>query len=112
MTAASSQLTVWRTSTTDIQWRQIILTLDGAPLATLKFGQSVTRTLVPGKHTLRADNTFQKKTFEFTLAPEEHLQIMTINRAGRLSWFLIFLFGVGPIYVTITSLAASEGQSI
>jgi len=35
------------------------------------------------------------------LAPDAHLKFLTINRPGRLTWFLIGTLGAGPIYVSL-----------
>jgi hypothetical protein len=96
-----AQLTISRQSAKDLQQRQIILTLDGRHLETLMYGQTVTRELSAGHHTICANNTFQKKTIEVDLAPREHARFTTINQAGRLTWFLVAAFGTGPMYVSL-----------
>jgi len=96
-----ARLTVARTSPDDVGQRQIVLTLDGRPLATLLFAESVTREIAPGLHRLRAHNTLVWKTVEFDAAPDERLRFLTVNRAGLGSMALVALLGVGPLYVTI-----------
>ena len=78
----------------------MIVTLDGEPFATLMYGQSAARAVAPGRHSLRVDNTWNKKKIDFDLALGEHLKFRTINRAGRFTFFLAAL-GVGPMYVSI-----------
>jgi hypothetical protein len=96
-----SHITVSRTSPDDVQQRQIIVTLDGERVAELMYGQSFTRTVDPGHHRLRVDNTWNWKTLEFDLAPGEHLKLRTFSRAGRFTWFLVGTLGAGPMYVSI-----------
>ncbi len=96
-----SSVTVFRTSPEDVQQRQIILTLDDQPFATLLYGEKATRGIVPGPHRLRADNTWVWKTIVFDLAPGQHLTFRVINRAGRLTWWMIAIIGAGPMYVTL-----------
>ncbi len=96
-----ARLTVTRNSEDDVGQRQIVLTLDGQPLATLLFGQSLTREIPAGSHRLRAHNTLVWKTLEFDAAPDEHVRFSTVNRAGFGSMALVGLLGVGPLYVTL-----------
>ncbi|TAK16767.1 MAG: hypothetical protein EPO35_04705 [Acidobacteria bacterium] len=101
MTPDEGQLTVNRTSSTDVQHRQIIMSVDDQPFATLLFGQSATKPIAPGHHKLRAYNTLVWKNVEFDVAPGEHVEFQVINRPGRWTYLLVTLLGVGPIYLTI-----------
>ena len=96
-----AQLTVARTAAADVRTRQVVLSLDGAPFATLLFGDAVTRDIAPGRHRLRAHNTLVWKTVEFDAQPGERVRFLTVNRAGFGSMALVALLGVGPLYVTI-----------
>ncbi len=98
---AESTVTIKRTSKDDVQQRQVIVKLDGEWVADLLYGQKITRTLSPGKHTLRVDNTWNKKTVQFEIAPGEQITFRTINRAGKFTWFLVAATGVGPMYVSV-----------
>ena len=80
--------------------RQIVVSLDGEPLATLLFGHEVTREIAPGEHRLRAHNTLFWKTVDVTLGPGEHARFVVVNRAGRGTFSLLGLLGVGPLYLT------------
>jgi hypothetical protein len=102
---ASARLTVERTSAHDVATRQVVVSLDGEPFATLLFGERATREIEPGRHRLRAHNTLVWKTVEFDLSPGEHVQFGVVNRAGFGSMALVALLGVGPLYVTIERLA-------
>jgi hypothetical protein len=99
--AAHGQITIERNSPDDVQQRQIVVKLDGERVAELMYGQSVTREIVPGKHSLRVDNTWNWKTIEFVVAPGEHPRFRAISRAGRFTWFLIGTLGAGPMYVSL-----------
>jgi len=102
-----ARLTVARTSPDDVAQRQIVLTLDGEPLATLLYGESVTREIPPGAHRLRAHNTLVWKTVEFDAAPDEHVRFSAVNRAGFGTMALVALLGVGPLYVTLDRESAT-----
>src|SRR5438270_2888023 len=98
---SGAQITIRRDTPEDIQLRQVIVKLDGAQVAELLYGDSVTIPVSPGSHKLRVDNTWNWKTLNLDLAPGAHLKFVTVNRPGRFTWFLIGTLGAGPIYVSI-----------
>lgn len=104
MAAPPTRLSVERTSKDDVRQRQIIVSLDGDPFATLLYGESATRDIAAGPHRLRAYNTLVWKTVEFEVAPGESVRFAAVNRAGRGTMALIALLGVGPLYVTLERL--------
>ena len=75
--------------------------LDGEPFATLLHGETVTRDISPGTHRLKLDNTWAWKNIDFNLADGEHASFRVINRAGRLTWWMVGLLGAGPMYLTV-----------
>jgi hypothetical protein len=97
----SAKLTITRTSPEDVKQRQIIIKLDGEWISDLMYGKSLTRTIEPGRHELRFDNTWKKKTEQFEAAPGEHVKFLVVNRTGRLTWALVATLGAGPMYVTV-----------
>ena len=101
----ASHLTVSRTSPADVQQRQVIVKLDGEPFAILLYDQTVTREIPPGPHRLKFDNTWVKKTVEFTVAEGEHAKFMVINRMGRFTWWMVAVLGAGPMYLTVEHAA-------
>lgn len=94
-------VTITRTSNEDYGSRQLEVSIDGRWVATLLFGDSITRELEPGSHSLRIHNTLVWKTVEFTLKPKEQLVFEAINRAGPGTYWMTLAFGVGPLYVTV-----------
>lgn len=98
---APARLTVYRASAADARQRQVILTLDDNPLATLLYGQQVTREIPPGRHQLRANNTLVWKTLSFDAVPGQDLHFHIVNRAGRGMMWMVALFGAGPMFVSI-----------
>ena len=93
-----------RDSPTDVKVRQVILSLDGDPLATLLYGESVTRDLPAGQHYLRANNTLAWKTRDFEVREGEHVRFRVINRPGPGTYAMLSLLGTGPIYLTLERL--------
>jgi hypothetical protein len=97
-----SRITVSRRSQEDVKQRQLVLSLDGRPWATLLFGETATKEIEPGAHELRIHNTLVWKTATFEAAPGEHVRYRSANRAGWGTYTMLSLLGVGPLYVSIT----------
>ncbi|HEY7030343.1 MAG TPA: hypothetical protein VH482_03400, partial [Thermomicrobiales bacterium] len=55
----------------------------------------------PGPHSIRVSNTLVWKTVEFTVGPGEQVFFEVVNRAGRTTYPMLMILGVGPLYVTI-----------
>jgi hypothetical protein len=94
-------VTVERKHEEDVQDRQIVVSLDGEPLATLMYGQQVTKEVLPGPHRLKAHNTLFWKNIDLDLKPGEHARFVVINRAGTGTFSLLGILGVGPLYLTV-----------
>src|SRR3954465_984913 len=99
--AFPSSVTVTRTSEDDCKLRQLIVSIDGARVSTLMWGDSVSCELAPGPHRLRVSNTLVWKTGEFVLGPCEQVFFETINRVGPGSYICLLVLGAGPLYVSI-----------
>jgi hypothetical protein len=98
---SESRVTVSRSSPEDAQQRQVIVKLDGEWIADLVHGRKISKVVTPGRHRLQVDNTWQKKKVEFDVAPGEEVKFQTINRNGKLTWFLVSTLGVGPMYISL-----------
>jgi hypothetical protein len=96
------RITVSRRSTDDVGQRQLVLSLDGRPWATLLFGETATRELDPGPHELRVHNTLVWKTVSFDAAQGDNVRFSAVNRAGWGTYTMLSLLGVGPLYVSVT----------
>ena len=104
-TRQPASLTVTRTSEKDFRDRQIIVKLDTEPIGVLLFGESVSRELEPGPHRLRINNTFVWKTIDFDVKPGEQVRFEVINRPGRMTYPMLLIIGVGPLYLTIKRIS-------
>ena len=94
-------ITIRRKSPDDVQQRQIIVKLDGENVGELFYGDTISIPVTAGHHSLRVDNTWNWMTVALDVAAGDHMKFQTQSRAGRFSWFLVSLFGAGPIYVSI-----------
>lgn len=96
-----ARVRIARTAGEDARERQIVLSIDGATVATLLFGGIVTRDIAPGRHRLRAHNTLVWKTVEFDVAAGETASFTVVNRPGRGTFGLLSLIGARPLYVEV-----------
>jgi hypothetical protein len=95
-------LTVNRNSSEDAQQREIIITLDGERIAELTFGQTISREVSAGSHTLLVDNTWNKQNATFAVRENETITFLVQNTSSRFSQFLLMIFGAGPLRVSLT----------
>jgi hypothetical protein len=101
MAEPSARITISRTSSADVQNRQVYVMLDGAPVATLLYGREVTRDVEPGTHVLVANNTLRKKKLEFTIAPGGYARFQVASIPGWGYNYLVGLFGAAPMRVSV-----------
>ena len=100
-----ASLTIVRTSQEDFKDRQIYVTLDDQKLGMLMYGETVTTELDPGAHRLRFNNTFVWKTIDFDVKIGEQVRFEVINRPGKLTYPMLLIVGVGPLYLTVRRVA-------
>ena len=99
-----SSVTVSRTSEEDFKQRQLVIWIDAEKIGDLMFGEAFSRDVAPGRHTLRVSNTLVWKTVTFDVKPGEQVRFEVVNRPGRLTYPMLVLLGVGPLYVTVRRL--------
>ena len=100
-----ASVTIERRSAEDFKQRQLVVWLDGEKLGDLMFGEVFTRDVHPGPHKLRVSNTLVWKTVEFEVKPGEQVRFEAINRPGRVTYPMLVILGVGPLYVTLRRVA-------
>lgn len=101
----TARVTVTRKHQDDVRDRQIVVSIDGAPLATLLYGQQASREVPAGAHRLKAHNTLFWRNLEVELKPGEHAEFVVINRAGNRTLSLFGIFGIAPLYLTFERVA-------
>ena len=99
--AGECAVTLRRTDAEDVQQRQIYVSIDGGPTKTLLFGDTIALPLAPGTHTLKANNTLFWKRLTFTVEPGQTASFAFVNKAGKASFGLLSLLGVGPLALVI-----------
>jgi hypothetical protein len=101
MEPASARVTVSRTLPGDVGQRQVYVSLDGEAWVTMLAGQRAERTIAPGPHRIRFNNTLVWKTIEFDAAPDETIEFRFANTAGRLAIGFLAVMGVAPLFLKI-----------
>jgi hypothetical protein len=94
-------VTVCRTHRRDIGERQIFVRIDDGPQVALRFGQSFTLEIKPGRHQLRANNTLFWRKVTFHVEAGEHLEFLLINKGGPLTFGIAALLGSAPVFLKI-----------
>lgn len=102
----TATITLTRRDESDIKQREVFVSLDGERLATLLFGESVTREIPAGPHRIRAHNTLVWKTIEFTVPAGGRVAFRLINRPGWGTYAMLALLGTGPLYLTFDKVDA------
>ena len=100
MPEGTATITITRRSPEDVRQRQMFVSLDGQPFASLLFGEAHTGRVAPGPHRLRAHNTLVWKTVDLELKEGDHARFRIVNRPGFGTYALLSLLGTGPIYLT------------
>jgi hypothetical protein len=98
-------VTVSRNDPADFKQRQLVVYLDGRRLGDILFGESLTHEISPGPHRLRVSNTLVWKTIAFDAKAGEDVRFEAVNRPGKLTYPMMIILGVGPLYVTLRRVA-------
>ena len=107
----TATLTIHRTAAWDEQSRQILCSIDGAYTGQLLFGQTLTRQIPPGTHTLKANNTLVWKTVPFEAAAGDHVHFTVWNEPmGGWLTKIMFIF-VGAAALTLGVVPGPPGSA-
>jgi len=106
---APARLTIYRTHNDDVRQRQVIGYLDDQPKVTPVFGDSFTREIVPGRHSVPF-NTLVRETLEFDAGPGEQVEIDVVNHPGRMTLGLLSQMGVASLFLRVERRHGSTGS--
>src|SRR5690606_2138456 len=79
-------LTISRRDPDDFQDRQLYLFVDGREWGKIRYGESITRPVCPGRHQVRAYNTLFSKTLQLKVRPAEHVRLRCANGFPASGW--------------------------
>jgi hypothetical protein len=97
----NATLSVTRNAANDVQDRAVTLWLDDERWDVLRYGQTLTRTVPPGRHVVKGHNTLIATRFEFEAAPGEHVRLRCANTVARGGALLMLLIGWAMLRVRI-----------
>lgn len=84
-------IVVSRNSPGDFQDRQIYLWIDGVALGKIRYGQAISKTIEPGRHTVKADNTLFMREITIEAARGEEVRVTCGTGMPTAGW-LMFIF--------------------
>ena len=99
-----ASITITRTSEADFKSRQLLVWIDGERIATLLWGDSITKDLPPGPHRLRVSNTLVWKTVDCVLRPGQQAYFEAVNHTGVGTIAMMMVLGVAPLYVSLNRM--------
>ncbi len=97
----SATVTVTRNAADDVQDRVVTLWLDEERWDVLRYGQTLTRNVPPGRHIVKAHNTLISTKFEFEATPGEHVRLRCANVVARGGALLMLLIGWAMLRVRL-----------
>ena len=102
-------LTIRRTSSEDIQERELYVSMDGRRVAILLFGDIATLAIAPGHHELRVHNTLSRRIVEFDASFGQHVRFSAANVPGK--GFAIWAMFVGAALMWTELQREEDGPS-
>ena len=87
-------IVVSRNSPADFQDRQIYLWVDGEALGKIRYGHAITRTIEPGRHTVKAYNTLFTREITVEAAPGEEVRVKCGTGMPTAGWLMMMFFHV------------------
>jgi hypothetical protein len=85
---------VSRSSPYDFQDRQIYLWIDDEPLGKIRYGEAISRTIEPGRHTVRAFNTLFTRQIAVEAAPGEEVRVKCGTGMPTAGWLMMVFLHV------------------
>ena len=97
--SGAATISITRNTPDDIQDRWIRITIDEEPEEILRYGETLTRHVAPGRHRIKAHNTLSRDAIDIDAQPGEHVQITCHNAIARGS--ILMLLTTGFAFITV-----------
>lgn len=97
-----TNILVRRNSPHDFQDRQIHLWIDDEPLGKIRYGESITQSVEPGRHTIRVFNTLLTRTLTIEAAPGELVRVQCGTGMPAAGWLMMMFLHVTYLRVWVT----------
>ncbi len=105
--APDAMLTIVRDHPQDVQDRPIYLWVDGEKWdGILRYGRTFTRTLTPGRHTIKAHNTLLGHTIEIDAGPGQEVRLRCTNGLTGGGMVMVLMLGVAYLRVRLERIAS------
>jgi hypothetical protein len=104
---AAAVVSIVRDHPQDVQDRPVYLWIDGEKWdGVLRYGQTFTRELTPGRHRIRAHNTLFGHTIDVDVTPGEHVRLQCSNGLTGGGMVMVLMLGVAYLRVRLTRIAS------
>ena len=87
-------IVVSRNSPDDFQDRQIYLWVDGEALGKIRYGQAISKTIEPGRHTVKAFNTLFTREITIDAAAGEEVHVKCGTGMPTAGWLMMMFLHV------------------
>ena len=105
----NATLTIVRDHPHDVQDRPVYLWVDGEKWdGILRFGKTFTKTLAPGRHTIKANNTLLSHTINIDVTPGEDVRLRCTNGLTGGGMVMVLMLGVAYLRVRLERVAAGN----
>ena len=102
-----AQLAITRNDPEDVQDRVVKIWVDGERWDNLRYGQTQTRDVAPGRHVVKAHNTLFGTTIEIDAAPGEVVRLSCVNGLTGGGKLMVLMLGVAYLRVRLTRLPSA-----
>lgn len=94
-------LEIFRDTTEDVQDRWVRISIDDAPDAILRYGETLRWQLPPGRHDIRAHNTLSKDRLELDVSPGQVVRVRCHNAFATGGILMMLTIGFAFIKVRL-----------
>jgi len=102
----TARVTIFRDTPDDVQDRWVRIFIDEMPEEILRYGESLTRDVTPGRHRIKGHNTLSTDTIEIDAAAGQEVRIRCHNRVARGGVLMMLTTGFAFITVKLEVLDA------
>lgn len=104
----TARLTLIRDHGQDVQDRIVHLWLDEKTLGPMRYGETLSRAIAPGPHTLRAWNTLFTTRHAFEAAPGEDVRLQVVHGMTGGARLMVLMLGVAYLRVSFQPLPSGQ----
>lgn len=105
MPADTATIEIVRDTPDDVQDRWVRIYIDDHPKEILRYGETLRRELLPGRHRIKAHNTLSSDTIEIDVVAGRRIRIRCHNRVAKGGVLMMLTTGFAFITVSLEVLA-------